>query len=655
MQKKAQNIIGKLIEWLIYLSVFLIPLIFIPQVASVFTTPKLYAFRAITLIIILFWTVGLLIGRKVKFRWAPFFWFVIAYGLISIINTFISVNIWSSLFGIYGRFIGIFTVLHLLLWSFVVFNEINTRRKIINVLKVSVATAVLIAVYGILQYFDLFVNIFYWTQDPLERAFGTIGHSNHTAAYLGINFVILIGLIRISSFGWKKLYYWGSLLLLLVALILTASRGGIFAVSIALLLWAIYGLRKSGFKKDLKKYGKIVVSILLIMFIGGLVFRNQIRNLPIVERSVSTVTYIQEGNMPDRVSWWLSTFEMIGDSPFFGHGLSTYRDIFNQYRRTDFVTPDETQDTITPQSAHNEYLTIGATQGLIGLAIYLLMIVMAFMCARNFMKRAKNWEDQVLTYAIAMGVVVYILQALISFGVVSTLFTFYTLIGLLVSISHSDEKPKEFSVHIVWRSIISVVLFALIIAGCIFSFASLAAEYHYQQAQSNLARRNMEQVFNHYDSAIWYMPYISEYYESYGDFLFKLGLSMPEGTQASYLTDAIDKYTESFHYNDNLPHVFLNYSLVASKLNIEKPNGFGGHPYSGIALSMLQEATKRAKNNPMYLYKYAEMQEYYENYQEAKDLYLKVLEIRNPYKDTEEKLKNLEQYLGPLVEEEGAN
>lgn len=655
MRKKIQALISVVIEWLIYLSVFLVPLVFIPQVASVFTTPKLYAFRAITLAIILLWGIGLLLNRKVRVRWTPTLWFFIGFGLISILNTFFSINVWTSLFGIYGRFVGIFTILHLLLWSFIVFNEIDTKRKILNVLKVSIATAVLIAAYGLLQYFDLFVNIFYWTQDPLERTFGTIGHSNHTAAYLGINLVILVGLIRTSSFGWKKISFWISLVLLSAALVLTASRGGIFAVGVALVLWAIYGLRT--FKKDLKKYWKIIVSIFIVLLISGLVFKDQIKSLPIVERSVSTVTYIQEGNMPDRVSWWLSTIEMIKDKPILGHGLSTYRDTYNKYRRTDFITPDDTQDMITPQSAHNEYLTITAGQGLVGLMAYLLMVIMTFVCAGNFMKRAKDWEDRVLTYSISMGIVVYLVQVLVSFGVVSTLFVFYTLLGLLLSMAHSDEKPKEKNVGIVIRSIGAIMIFVFVITGCMFSFFSLAAEYHYQQAESNLARRHMEQVFDHYDSAIWYMPYISEYHERYGDFLFKLGISMPEGSQEPYLLDGLSDYHKSLTYNDYLPHVYMNRALIYSRLSIEVEyrDSALSDLYADIAVQSLDEAADRARNNPLYLYKHAEMLEYYKNYSEAFEQYQAALAIRNPYKDIEEKLKGLEEYLGLIAQEEGAS
>ncbi len=647
MFKKVQSFISVAIEWLIYLSVFLIPLIFIPQVSSVFTTPKLYAFRAITLVIIFLWGIGLLVGRKVNFRWSKVFWLFVLYGLISIVTTYFSVNVWSSLFGIYGRFIGIFTIINLLLWSFIVFNEINTREKIFNVLRVSVATALLIALYGILQYMDLFVNIFYWTQDPLERAFGTIGHSNHTAAYLGINLVILIGLIRTCSFGWKKIFYWVGLGLLSLAIIFTASRGGLFATAFALVLWLVYGLGTKGFRKDLKKYGKVVISILAVLLIGGILFRGQLMKLPIVERSLVTVNFLQEGNVPDRVSWWMSTLEMIKDKPFLGHGLSTYRDVYNKYRRADYITPDDSQDNITPQSAHNEYLTIAAAQVVIGLAAYLAIIIAVFVSARSFMRRAKDWEDRVIAYAISMGIVVYLAQVVISFGVVTTLFVLYTLFGLLLSMTHIDKKPRVKELGILFRGLGAAVIFTFVVVGCVFSFSSLAAEYHYRQAGYNFSGRDIEHVLDHYKKAIFYMPKVSEYYEGYGDFLFKLGVSMPEGTQEPYLMDALDKYDRSILINDNLPHVHMNRGLVYSRLSIEmaEKNPPLANLFKDISIEALDNSIKNARNNPMYTYKKAEFFNFYERYGEAMQAYQDTLLIRNPYKDAAEKFTEIEEKL----------
>lgn len=653
MKNKIANSVSTVIEWLIYLSVFLIPLVFLPQVASVFTTPKLYVFRVITLLIIFLWGFRLLLYKKVQFRWSPVFWFVIVYGIISVINTLVTVNVWTGLLGTYGRFVGLITLSNLLLWMYIVYNEVNTRRKVINVLTVSIATALLIALYGVLQYFDLFVNIFYWTQDPLERAFGTIGHSNHTAAYLGMNLVILLGLLHISRFAWKKIVCWIGVGLLSLALVLTASRGGIAAVVIALVLWGVYVLYTTDIRKKIRTYGKIIISALLILIVGGLLFRNSFSSLPIVERSVSTVTYIQEGNMPDRVSWWLSTIEMIKDKPFLGHGLSTYRDVYNRYRRVDYRTPDDTQDTITPHSAHNEYLTIAATQGIIGLFLYLLMIGAIFSYAYRALRRMKKKEDKIVLYAIAMAVVVYLAQVMVSFGVVSTLFIFFTFMGLLISMSMIDSDNIKVSLPAWSRIIVSIIAFLFVIAGCTVAFFSLAGEYHYQQAQSNLAKRNMEKVFEHYDMAVWFMPKMAHYHEQYGDFLFKLGISMPEGTQESYLHDSIEKYDISLLINDNLPHVYLNRGLAYTRL-VEEIS-YRDEPLAEMmketALESFGNAVERSRNNPFYRYKLAQTLDYYELYPQAADEYFAILDIRDPYKDVAERLTLLEEKLGSFSEE----
>ncbi|MBD3156673.1 hypothetical protein GF369_02480 [Candidatus Peregrinibacteria bacterium] len=653
MKTKIANSISTLIEWLIYLSVFLIPVVFLPQVASVFTTPKLYVFRVVTLLIVFLWAVRFLLYKKTPFRWSPVFFFVIAYGLVSVLNTIVTVNVWTSLLGIYGRFVGLITVSNLLLWMYIVFNEINTRRKIMNVLAVSIATALLIALYGVLQYFDVLVNIFYWTQDPLERAFGTIGHSNHTAAYLGMNLVILLGLVHLPRFAWKRIMCWIGVGLLSIALILTASRGGIAAVVIALVLWVIYVFYTTDIKKKIRTYGKIILSVLLLLFIGGLVWKTSLTSLPIVERSVSTVRYIQQGNMPDRVSWWLSTIEMIQDKPLLGHGLSTYRDVYNQYRRVDYRTPNDAQDTITPHSAHNEYLTIAAAQGIVGLLLYVMMIGSVMVYGYRALRRMKKKEDRLLLYSTGMGICVYLAQVMVSFGVVSTLFVFFTFMGLLVSMSRIDRDSITISLPLWSRIIVSLIVFLLVIAGCIGSFFSLAGEYHYQQAQSNFAKRNMEQVFEHYDAALWFMPKMAHYYERYGDFLFKLGISMPEGTQEPYLHDAIEKYNISLLINNNLPHVHLNRGLVYTRLaeEVSYRDEELADLFRNVAIESFENAVQRTRNNPFYRYKLAQTLEYYERHAQAAEEYFALLDIRDPYRDVAEKINALEEKLGSFADE----
>ncbi len=637
----------KIIEWLVYASVVLVPIIFMPQLNSVFGAPKLYIFRIITLIIILLWAIKCLFDDKLKVRFSKFFWFVIAYGVVSIINTFVTVNIYTGLFGTYGRFLGIFTVLNLLFWIYIVFSFINTREKIVKLMWVSVCTAFLVALYGLLQYFDVFVNFIPWTMDPQERLFATIGHSNHTAAYLGMNLMLLLGLIFNEDKQKLKTALWIGFALLALTLILTASRGGVFAVLIAGIFWLVFILKQKKLKKKTYKY---TIAGLILVAIMGILLSGPISRLGVVERTVSTVTFMQQGNIPDRISWWLSSFEMIGDKPFLGHGLSSYKDIYNQYRRTDYRLPDDAQDHITPETAHNEYLNIAATQGLLGFAVYAAMIIMLFVYAFKYLKKADR-KDKIYEYGLITAAIVYLIQVSISFGTIVTLFLFFTIAGSLIGYTLQNRKAEYIKSNIYLKFIIIFAALSVCIGLLVFSFNSLRADYHFKQATHFASQGDLEKTIENYELAQKLMPYIPEYFEGHADFLFEFAIRLPEEMQKTFLIDAAKKYEEAHILISGYPNILANMALVHSRLaDIYKNNEAQSTQHEASAKGFMLHANELSKNNPLYKYKTAQMFEFFAEYGSAYDYYLDTLKIRDPYKDTAEKIQLMRE-LKPKVDE----
>jgi O-antigen ligase len=628
------------LKWLIYLSIVLIPLVFLPQVESVFTTPKLYVFRIITLLIILIWGLKNLFHKKIKIRWTPFFWFVIGYAAISILNIFVTVNFYTSLIGTYGRFLGIFTILNLLFWAYIVFVEFKSKERIKKALLVSVITACAIAFYGLLQYFDLLVNIFPWTQNPQDRVFSTIGHSNHTAAYLGMNLMLLLGLIFTEGKNKMKYLLWGGFGLIALTLILTASRGGFFAVIFAAIIWLVYILRR---KKLSKKTFKYSVIGLILAAILGVILSGPISKLGVVERTVSTITFIQQGNMPDRVSWWLSSFEMIKDKPLLGHGLSTYKDIYNKYRRTDYKVPGDEQDHITPETAHNEYLNIAATQGLAGFAAYAAMIVMIFIYTFRYFKRHKDEKDKLIVMALLTAIIVYLIQVTMSFGTVTTLFIFFTLVGLLVSYINADNKNEiEFKNYIPFRILGIIIALLIFIYGGFAAFNAILAEYHFKQAQSYAAIGNFENTINEYDKTVEIQGHIPKYHEDYGNFLFEFAINLPDQAQANYLNDAINIYANAVKVNNHHSNILMNQGLAYSRLaDLYRENQKLYEKYKFLSIEVMKVANERMRNNPFYPYKFGITLKFYNQYKDALGQFILTKEIRDPYKDTNMHIKDL--------------
>lgn len=640
--------LDKASRWLIYFSVIIVPLIFIPQIETVFATPKLYVIRMITLLVILIWGIRGLLKKEIGVKWSRFLLFVIGYAAISILNSIVTVNIWSSLFGTYGRFVGLFTILNLLFWIFIIINEINTREKIRNLLWCSVITSFVISIYGILQHQDLWVNIFAWSQDPSERVFTTIGHSNHTAAYLGMNLMILFGLFISEKSSKKKIFLIITCATMLVTLVMTASRGGVAAILIALFVWFLFSLKEKHFFKKIKQRKKKILFVIAVLFMTIVVFRGPISQLTIVERTKSTIEFMQQGNIPDRVSWWFSTWEMIKDKPILGHGLSTYRDIYNQYRRADYKLPDDAQDHITPESAHMEYLNTWALQGTAGLLLYLLMIGALIYYGMRFIKSSKDVQDKQIVGSLLAGVFVYLIQVLMSFGVITTLFMLYTLMGLIISYSQISENPKKIKSALVYKIPAMLVALAVFVIGCYYSISILAAEYLVKNANIYAADMKFEKALDNYEKAIELMPYTSYYYEKYADYLFEIGIRMPEDSQATFLKDAFNLYDKALNLNPTIPYVLVNKGLVASKIAVlYEGKDFGDSEfYKSAALSSHRDAARYSKNNPVYPYKYGQQLMFFGSFEvEALEQFTSVLKIRDPYKDTSELIQEINSLL----------
>lgn len=691
-EKRIESIIRWLdttIEYLIYASLVLVPLIFLPFVSSVFTTPKLYVFRVITLVIVFLWAMKFIFKKETKIRKTPFVFFLSAYAVVCVVTTFFSVSIASSVIGTYGRFIGLATILNLLLWVYIVIAVMSDKSKIRKAMWASVITALFVVVYGLLQYFDL-LTLFNWSQNPSERMFSTIGHSNHVAAYLGMNLMLLIGICVSTPFSWRKIFLHLVGFVFFVAIILTASRAGIFATVAVLLIWGIYALKIKGARKYFMKKGKVFLFLFMVLFLAGVLFQGHLKQLEIVERTKENIEFFKEGNIPDRLSWWASSIEMIKDKPFIGHGLSTYRDVYNQYRRADYNLPGNAQDYITPESAHMEYLTIWIQQGTLGILVYIMMLVAVFYYAVRYLKKEDDYNNKVIAFSLLSALMVYLFQALLSFGVITTLFLFYTIMGILIAYIEredlkwskssgssakksvkggsvkdgsvkanavktgflsavffsSKQKYFDFKINFVLRVIVSIILIILVSVGCIYTLCFLASDYHNKQADIFASVRKYRESVQSYEKSVYYMPFVSEYYEDFADFTFNLGLKMPEASQAVYMSDSIDFYDRAIKLAPTIPHLHANRGLVASRLAALSIDNEKRDFYREEALKSMQRAVELSKNTPIYHYKYAKQLIFFDEIGKAVEQLHKVIKIRPDYQDTQELIRLHSQAIG---------
>lgn len=647
MKKRTEKWYDQGIRYALYALVIAIPVLFSPAFHTVFSAPKLLALRLITLFIFLLWGAKIYIEERLTFRRGALNIALFSYAIISILTTIYSVAFYTSLLGAQGRFIGIFTILNLLILPLFIWNHLN-KKQVIDLLKISTITASALALYGIAQYFGVFQEGFNWDQSAADRVFGTIGHGNHFGAYLGMNLLLGIFLIPTFSKKWQKNILILGLILQFTALFLTASRGAVISTWIALsiVLFNFSFQKWDTVKTIIKKLllpGFIIISITVAGFV---VFDKDIDDIPLVNRTIATISAAEEGVIPDRFSWWMSSLDMIAEKPLLGFGLSTFRDIYNQFRRTDYRTLEDNgmQDNITPESAHNEYLNIAATQGLLGLAAFLSIIVLIIWNIDKllFAKRNKLTSEFYPILGVKAAILVYLFQVAISFGVVATMSIFYIFIGCAFALTDKQTKSTQQSIKGLTKGALTLILFFGLSTATITTLNSAWAEVHYKQALIALKEDGMEPSIQKYQAMVNAQPFDYAYYQIFAD--AALQYSRTAGISddlAQNLTDlAIANYESAIIINDLHPSTF--YNLGIAYLQRFAYTGSQGD-YSNAEYN-LENAVAKAPNNPLYPYQAAkafETMETPEARQKAADYYQQAINIRDPFRDAQPALEQV--------------
>ncbi len=351
----------------------IIPLFFLLNFSTIFTAPKLLYLRGVSVSVSLILILQFFFQRKFQVKVPVFAKNFLPWLLSLIISTIFTINIFTSIYGQFGRYTGLITLLNFLILPFL-FWQYFEKKDLPKLLLVSLSTAVLAALYGILQHFAFFglfswgVN---WSDSPQIRIFGTVGHADHLGAYLAANLLILL-FIEFPIFTSKtsaaaQKYFQIILkltlgLILISAIILTASRGALLAFLLSALIFTLFYLhlkktsKPQSKKPIITKFIIILIILLTVFFSISTYFKNKNPGLELFIRDQATVSSIEKGYIPERLSFAFSALEMFSKYPIFGTGLSTFRDAYNHFRRPDYMIngPGNLQYITVPEAAHNE-------------------------------------------------------------------------------------------------------------------------------------------------------------------------------------------------------------------------------------------------------------------------------------------------------------
>jgi O-antigen ligase len=265
------------------------------------------------------------------------------------------------------------------------FAAYRSRREAPGLTGALVTIGVLEAAYGITQFLTGRQYLFPYGQwGPAYDATGTYVNRNHFAGLLEMAAPFLLAEILFARLaaGSSRRSPWVELIvsplssrlllrivfftLLSIALVFSRSRAGILAGAAAILaVAAITGMQKRG---------RSMLAVFCLIFSIPLAYSVWIGLTPVIERFERLA---RPGVFEvDRLSVWRDTVRLIGDFPWMGTGLGTYRWTNQHYQTANFFGMYE--------HAHSDYLEFAAEIGIPAAALLFIGLwVLVFRVGRG--------------------------------------------------------------------------------------------------------------------------------------------------------------------------------------------------------------------------------------------------------------------------------
>jgi O-antigen ligase len=305
------------------------------------------------------------------------------------------------------------------------------------------------AAYGLFA-FALTPGRVLWFGRPFPRTgfvTSTFINPNSFAAYAGMGLVVISGLMlglyrneftaiggslrfRIATFieviGQKGAVLLGGAFVILVALLLSQSRGGTLSTALGLFVLGALTLKT-------RKHGSVEQRAAIIIF-GALLLGITV----LAFGDVLVGRIMQQGFYDDgRMAVYTIAMRSILDSPLLGYGYGTFADVFPMFR-------DQSVSTFGKwDMAHSTYLEVFQGLGLLfGSMLVASIVFLALRCVRGAMTR----QESEMTPCVAAGVAFLLgVHSLIDFSlqIEAIAITFMALLGAGVAQSRSSRLALE--------------------------------------------------------------------------------------------------------------------------------------------------------------------------------------------------------------------
>lgn len=506
-----------------YLGICLLPLVVSNLGVDVFSVPK-NAFFMFML------GIGLImLGLKVSIQgWHNYRkvnWFFIILTSLIVVGNILSISPIQSFFGDYNFIHGSFTLLLLILHSWILIQLFDNKKEQKVIIQLAIAVGVIVSVIGLLQAGGINLVQNDANNNFLGRVYSTVGHPNFLGQYL--IFPLALSIYKIHDLKKNRigtLFYTIAALIILFAIFFTFNKATLLAILIVLALL---------FLKETKiKYTKKVALIVIAVSVGILA----IYLLDIDFRSFYSRVYLWKGGL-----------NLIPDNLLFGSGMHTY------YREAQTVLSSNIFNyepiLASPTRVHNEFLEIIIENGVIMAGLYLYVIY--YLVTKRFKKS--------MSKACSYGILAYLISVQFSFQTIEgqiMMFTFCYLIIVNEYKSNLVILANKTYQKVVTYSCFSLVGISILLFSCRYFSSSI---YTAKAIEGMFYKQEIAQYY--FDKSVKSSMFYAEPYRTSLHFL------LPSNDEDKILVDQYKKYANNYKLITADDHESLVYQIQVSALD----------------------------------------------------------------------------------------
>jgi O-antigen ligase len=313
----------------------------------------------------------------------------------------------------------------------------STERRVRVLVYTVLAIAVASAVFGILRQTTQQETGFLLPLLKKNQGYGQFINKNHFAFLMEMAFGLGLGLVLGGGIARERVMIYVALLLpIWTGLVLANSRGGILAmlaqvvVAVLLLISSRSDYQLPGIAQSAVLRGVLLVA-LIIGILFGTFWVGGDRLATNFENATGEITSTTTRAGASRNEIWRATLKMFAAHPILGVGLGGYWIGITAYH--------DASGLMTPQEAHNDYLELLSSGGLIGLAVGVWFVVAVIRKTRQHLLIDTGYKRAVRLGGI-LGITGVAAHSLVDFGLHIMTNAVVFIVLIMITTSRIDAK-----------------------------------------------------------------------------------------------------------------------------------------------------------------------------------------------------------------------